>query len=241
MYLNCHSFHSLRYGTIPLVELIEQAVACGVKSMALTDINTVTGIYDFIKGCDAVGIKPLVGIEFHSENVMRYIGLAKNAKGLAEMNRFLTAYNFSKETLPKLAPEFASFFIIYTIENAPESLRENEFIGIRPEEVPKLFSLELKNKMGKMVVLQPVTFRTKKEFNLHKILRAIDSNVILSKLTEADYCKTSEVLKPLEELLAVYVVYPEIIHNTEQLIEQCNFEFDFNTPKNKKHIGRAHV
>jgi DNA polymerase-3 subunit alpha/error-prone DNA polymerase len=41
--------------------------------------------------------------------------------------------------------------------------------------------------MDKMVVLQPVTFRTKKEFNLHKILRAIDTNVILSKLTEVDW------------------------------------------------------
>jgi DNA polymerase-3 subunit alpha/error-prone DNA polymerase len=49
MYLNCHSFHSLRYGTIPLAELIQQAVACNVEAMALTDINTVTGIYDFIK------------------------------------------------------------------------------------------------------------------------------------------------------------------------------------------------
>jgi hypothetical protein len=28
-----------------------------------------------------------------------------------------------------------------------------------------------------------------REFNLHKILRAIDTNVILSRLTEADYCK----------------------------------------------------
>jgi len=234
MYLNCHSFHSLRYGTIPLDDLISQAVSCGVKVMALTDINTVTGIYDFIKGCEAVGIKPLVGIEFHSEKGMRYIGLAKNAKGLAAMNRFLTAYNFSGEPLPIVAPELDSVFIIYTLENAPETLRENEFIGIRPEEVSKLFSETLKSKITKMVVLQPVTFRTKKEFNLHKILRAIDANIILSKLTEADYCKTSEVLKPLETLLAYYAEYPEIICNTEQLIEQCDFTFDYNTPKNKK-------
>ena len=48
MYLNCHSFHSLRYGTIPLDDLIEQGVRSGVTAMALTDINTVTGIYDFI-------------------------------------------------------------------------------------------------------------------------------------------------------------------------------------------------
>lgn len=235
MYLNCHSFHSLRYGTIPLNDLISQAVVCGVKAMALTDINTVTGIYDFIKACDTVGIKPLVGIEFHSEKKFRYIGLAKNAMGLAEMNRFLTAHNFSGEPLPNQAPQFNEVFIIYTLENAPSLLRENEFIGIRPEELSKLFAVELKSKIEKMVVLQPVTFRTKKEFNLHKILRAIDSNIILSKLTEADYCKTSEVIKPLEELLKSYADYPEIIQNTEKLIEQCNFTFEFKTPRNKKY------
>ena len=234
MYLNCHSYHSLRYGTIPLNDLIQQAVVCGVKAMALTDINTVTGIYDFIKDCDAVGINPLVGIEFQSEKKFRYIGLAKNASGLAEMNRFLTAHNFSGEPLPKQAPEFKDVFIIYNLDNAPEILNENEFIGIRSEELPKLFAVEWKSKIDKMVVLQPVTFRTKKEFNLHKILRAIDSNIILSKLTETDYCKTSEVIKPLEELLKSYADYPEIIQNTERLIEQCNFTFEFKTPRNKK-------
>lgn len=203
--------------------------------MALTDINTVTGIYDFIKACDTVGIKPLVGIEFHSEKKFRYIGLAKNAMGLAEMNRFLTAHNFSGEPLPNQAPQFNEVFIIYTLENAPSLLRENEFIGIRPEELSKLFAAEMKSKIEKMVVLQPVTFRTKKEFNLHKILRAIDSNIILSKLTEADYCKTSEVIKPVEELLKSYADYPEIIQNTEKLIEQCNFTFEFKTPRNKKY------
>ena len=79
MFLNCHSFHSLRYGTIPLDDLIRQAADCGVTAAALTDINTVTGIYDFIKGCEASGIKPLVGIEFRCRHKFRYIGLAKNA------------------------------------------------------------------------------------------------------------------------------------------------------------------
>jgi DNA-directed DNA polymerase III PolC len=234
MYLNTHSFHSLRYGTIPLEELIQLAVSCGVKAMALTDVNTVTGIYDFIKACTAVSIKPLVGMEFRSDHQLRYIGLAKNATGLGEMNRFLTAHNFSGALLPIQAPKFESVFIIYTLENAPAKLAENEFIGIRPEELPKLFSLELKSKIDKMVVLQPVTFRTKREFNLHKILRAIDTNSLLSKLNESDYCKTSEVMLPLEALLAAYADYPEIIVNTQQLIDACHFEFEFKTPRNKK-------
>lgn len=239
MYLNCHSFHSLRYGTIPLMDLIQQAVASNVKAMALTDINTVTGIYDFIKACNEVGIKPLVGMEFRSNNQLRYIGLAKNAEGHAEMNRFLTKHNFENTALPLEAPEFMDVFIIYPFENVPAVLKQNEYIGIRPEQLPKLYLQEWKNKQDKMVILQPVTFRTKREFNLHKILRAIDTNVILSKLTEEDYCKTSELMQPLDELLAKYDEYPEIVANTEKIIQECNFEFDFKTPKNKKFYTKS--
>jgi len=236
MYLNCHSFHSLRYGTISLDKLIEQGVSCGVKAMALTDINTVTGIYDFIRACDDKGIKPLVGMEFRSQHQFRYVGLAKNASGLGEMNRFLTEHNFSGESLPLIAPEFESVFVIYTLENAPTTLRENEFIGIRPDEVSKLFTTEFKRRIPKMVILQSVTFSNKREFNLHKILRAIDTNIILSKLTETDYCRTSEKMLPLESLLPYYESYPEIIVNTQQIINSCNFEYDFTAPKNKKYF-----
>ncbi|MNK72966.1 DNA polymerase III subunit alpha [compost metagenome] len=234
MYLNCHSYHSLRYGTIPLKELIAEAVLHGIKTMALTDINTVTGIYDFIKACQEKEIKPLVGMEFRCNHEFRYIGLAQNAAGLAEMNVFLTEHNFSGETLPLRAPKFESVFVIYTLENAPETLSENEFIGVRPEEVSSLLTSKHKNKISKMVILQPVTFRSKKEYNLHKVLRAIDTNIILSKLTEADYCKASDVMKPVESILPFYEKYPEIILNTQRIIDDCNFQYDFSAKRNKK-------
>jgi len=234
MYINCHSFHSLRYGTIPLEELIAEAVKCGVKAMALTDINTVTGIYDFIKGCQKVGIKPLVGIEFRSEHELRYVALAKNASGLAEMNRFLTRHNFERTALPLWAPEFTDVFVIYPLENAPESLRTNEYIGIRPEQLPKLILSAWKERQQKMVILQPVTFRNKKEYELHKILRAIDLNVILTRLTPADHCRDSEVMVDVQRILSCYGQYPGILANTQTIMEQCHFEFDFKTPKNRK-------
>jgi DNA-directed DNA polymerase III PolC len=234
MYLNCHSFHSLRYGTIPLEELITQAVNCGVTAMALTDINTVTGIYDFIKGCDVAGIKPVVGMEFRSEQQLRFIGLAKNTDGLAEMNRFLTKHNFEVTALPFSAPDFDNVFIIYPLENVPGVLREHEYIGLRPEQLQKLILSEWKDKQQKMVILQPVTFRTKGEYELHKILRAVDLNVILSKLTPTDYCKDSEIMVAVQRILCCYEQYPKIIENTEKIIQDCNFVFDFKTPKNKK-------
>jgi DNA polymerase-3 subunit alpha/error-prone DNA polymerase len=235
MYLNCHSFHSLRYGTIPLNELVEQAVLYGVKAMALTDINTVTGIYDFIKACATVNIKPLVGIDFRSDGKQLYIGLAKNRKGIAEMNCLLTKHNLDNTLLPKQAPNFENVIVIYPFENVPDELKENEFIGVGSTQINQLYNYVWKRRIAKMVVLQSVTYRTKKEFNLHKILRAIDLNIIGSKLNESDYCKVAETMVPAASLVEKYIHYPAIIQNTQAIIEACNFEYDFNTPKNKKH------
>jgi DNA-directed DNA polymerase III PolC len=237
MYLNCHTYHSLRYGTIPLENLIEQAVRYGVKSMAITDINTVTGIYDFIKACKAMQIKPLIGIEFRCGTAFRYIGLAKNASGLAEMNRFLTHHNFKNIPLPLEAPDFEGVTIIYSFETAPAKLKYNEYIGVRPEEVGKLFSY--KGDFSKLVIWQPVTFRNKKEYQLHKILRAVDQNILLSQLSPTDGATPFEVMVSQERLLAAFAAYPQIIENTKQIISDCNFEYEFGIPRNKKHYTNS--
>ncbi|TRW21067.1 DNA polymerase III subunit alpha [Flavobacterium zepuense] len=235
MYLNCHSYHSLRYGTIPLQDLVHLAAACKVSAMALTDINTVTGIYDFIKFCKAAGIKPLVGIEFRCDHKLCYIGLAKNCQGLGEMNRFLTRHNFDDTPLPLIAPVFENVIIIYPLDNAPAVLQDYEYIGIRPDELLLLFHEKWNSRLDKMVALQPVTVRGKEEFNLHKILRAIDLNILGSMLKENDYCNASEMMVPQEALLENYSNYPSITNNTQNVIDQCHFEYEFGIPRNKKY------
>jgi error-prone DNA polymerase len=235
MYLNCHSYHSLRYGTIPLRELVQQAALFGVRAMALTDINTVTGIYEFIKACKAMEIKPLVGIDFRNKGRQLYVGLAKNSQGIAEMNRLITKHNFEDSLLPQQAPAFENVFVIYPLGNAPDELRENEFIGITAHELTRLYNPVWRDRIDKMVVLQSVTYRTKKEFNLHKILRAIDLNIIGTRLTLADCCKIDEVMIPLQELALKFSDYPGIVSNTNRIIEACNYKYEFGIPQNKKH------
>ncbi|RUT70271.1 DNA polymerase III subunit alpha [Flavobacterium cupreum] len=239
MYLNCHSFHSLRYGTIPVEELVQLGIQFKAESMALTDINTVTGIYDFIKLCQAASIKPLIGIEFRCQHILRYIGLALNREGLGEMNRFLTKHNFEDSALPVFAPTFENVIVIYPISNAPANLRENEYIGIKPNELLILYKEKWKNRLDKMVMLHPITIRNKKEYNLHKILRAVDLNVLGSKLTMENYCSDSETMLPLSELLEKYMLYPTIIKNTQSIIGRCNFEYEFGIPRNKKYFTNS--
>jgi DNA polymerase-3 subunit alpha/error-prone DNA polymerase len=239
MYLNCHSYHSLRYGTIPLLELVQLAHDHGVKALALTDINTVTGIYDFVKACKAQDIKPVVGMEFREQHQLHYIALAKNKEGLAEICRWRTEHNLQQIELPKHWQANEHVIVIYPIENAPDELAPNEFIGIRLHQLTQLHQKKWAAQRAKMVILQPVTYRNKKEFNLHKILRAIDLNVILSRLTPNDYCHTSEVMQPLEALYQAAQYHPDLIAQSEALLNQCYFDFEFKSPKNKKHYTNS--
>lgn len=239
MFLNCHSYHSLRYGTISVQDLIQQAVDLNIKTLALTDINTVTGIYDFYKLCQDNHIKPILGVEIRVENELYYICLSKNSKSIGEVNRLLTSYNCDAIEIPKANPVFENTFVIYPLHSIPDTLLDYEFIGIRQDELNLLVKPELKKWIHKMVILQPVTFASDEEYELHKILRAIDHNTLITKLSENDHCKKTETFVNKKQLLDQYKPYPQIIENTKDLINGCCFDFDFSTPKNKKHFTES--
>ncbi len=202
--------------------------------MALTDINTVTGIYDFYRACRSAGIKPLVGMEFRSGQQLRYIGLAKNAAGIAEMNRFLSAHNLQDTQVPDRAPYFEHVLVIYPMENVPEELRNNESIGVRPYQINKLVNKRWTGLLNRMVILHPVTVRSQKEFELHRVLRAIDANILLSQLDRDSHCALSEQLISEGRLLEMYAGHPQLIERTAEVVAACDFQFDFGVSRNKK-------
>lgn len=234
MFLNCHSYHSLRYGTIPVDELVQLGVQCGASALALTDINASAGVFNFVKACQESGIKPLVGIEFRKQNKLIYVAIAKNKEGFAEMCGYLSKCNIEKVAVSDFAPDFKNVFVIYPLEHIPEKFRKFECIGIRPHEITQLIQAKWQKQIGRMVILQTVTYRTKQEFNLHKILRAVDLNIIGSRLSAADHCRKTDVMVTQNTLENVFKEFPQIIQQTESLVKACNFEFDFKSPKNKR-------
>ena len=239
MFINCHSFHSLRYGTISVKELVQQCVELRIGVAALTDINCISGIYDFHRLCEKNNIRPVVGVDIRTDNKQHYICLAKNQSGIGEINRLLTQHHCEGNDFPLHHPNLPDVFVVYPLNNYPEKLHRNEYIGIRPEEINLLINPTLKKYIPRMVILQPVTFTTKREYKLHKILRAIDRNTLVTKLEENDICGQNEKLISIDELLKNYRHYPQIIENTQQLLEQCHFHFDYKTPKNKKNFTES--
>ncbi|HCA08621.1 DNA polymerase III subunit alpha [Chryseobacterium sp.] len=239
MFINCHSFHSLRYGTLSIKELVRQAYELGAKQLVLTDINTVTGIYDFKKACEDLGIKPIPGVEVRKEGKLLYVAIARRFSGIGEINKVITDHNFDDKELFETAPEFKEVFVVYPMSNIPAELKANEFVGVRIEELNFLIRPEYKKYISKMVVLHPITFSTDEEYGLHKILRAIDHNILLSKLTKREVCRQSEYFISEQHIVKTFERYPQIIENTKNILEQCDFEFDFKKVKNKQFYTKS--
>lgn len=110
----------------------------------------------------------------------------------------------------------------------------NELIGVAPWEVNKLFGINMLQYQQKFIVRQPVTFKNKLYYNLHRLLRAIDENCLLSKLSPEATAGPYEFFVPQNRLLKAFNQYPFIIMNTHRVAEQCSIEMDFGTDKNKK-------
>jgi len=234
MYLNCHSYYSLRYGTMSVEQLVKKAEETGIDSMVLTDINNSTAVPEFAGECKKTSVRPVAGIEFRKDNELLYIGIARNNKGLQELNEFLSKHNFEKTPLPFPAPDFSEAYIIYSRTKLPGRIMyDNEYAGVRINEVNRLLRLT-PGELSRMVIMQPVTFNDQTDIFIHKSLRAVDNNILLSHLKPSQYAGEDEFFHSPQTVRDTFGSYPGIINNTVRLIEDCSLSFDFDNHKNKK-------
>ena len=241
MLLNCHSWFSLKFGIISPENLLEELSAKGFTNVALTDINNTSACIDFVRLAEQFNIKPVLGIDFRNGIEQKYIGLAKNMEGFRALNEHLTNCQQNKIQFTDSAPEFRDIFFVYPFKSRKFSqLSENEFIGIKSSELIKLPFSEWRNQLHKLVILQPVTFRHKRDYNIHRLLRAIDNNILLSRLPFSEQTSVSEIIVSKQELIDNFKDYPEIIQNTKNILAECSVEFEYHTNKNKKCFLQSH-
>ena len=92
MYLNCHTYYSLRYGTFSELDLLELARKNGLRCLALTDINNTSAGLNFVRRAPEFDLRPLLGIDFRNGIAPCFVGIARNNEGYLELNRFLSAH-----------------------------------------------------------------------------------------------------------------------------------------------------
>ncbi|QXP70708.1 DNA polymerase III subunit alpha [Polaribacter sp. R2A056_3_33] len=242
MYLNCHTYYSLRYGTFSEIELLELAKENNIKSIALTDINNTSACMNFIQQAKKYNIKPVIGVDFRNGNSQQFVALAKSNVGFQNINQYLSTFLETKTDIPDTPSYLEDAFIVYPFEKVLQlnmtSFKENEFIGVSIAEINKLRFSHLKKFEDRIVIQQQVTIRNKKDFNAHRLLRAIDNNTLLSKLPTTEQCITTDVMHERKELLTFYKEFPNSITNTEKVLQGCNTFFDFHEDRKNQNLKK---
>ena len=236
MYLNCHTYFSLRYGTLSPKELVAYAAKMQITHLALTDINNTSVAFEYITQCKKHGLKPVLGVEFRNEeHEFLYLALARNEEGWREINAWQTRHSLENIPIPPRAPEFEEAYVIYKkIPVGIQRLRPYEFVGVRPEEANHLYSSYLKNHQDRLVVLSPVTFKDSDGYRTHKLLRCIDQNIILSRLDAHTCAKASEKFCPPGHLQEIFRAYPTIIENTLAILDDCHLDMESSYRHNRR-------
>ncbi|MFO5473407.1 MAG: PHP domain-containing protein, partial [Dolichospermum sp.] len=98
--LHIHSDYSLLDGASQLPELVDRAIALGMKAIALTDHGVMYGAVELIKICRSKTIKPIIGNEMYiingeidkQERRPKYhqVVLAKNTQGYKNLVKITT-------------------------------------------------------------------------------------------------------------------------------------------------------
>jgi DNA polymerase-3 subunit alpha len=229
MYINTHTYYSLRYGTIKPKDLLEWAQELGIKSFALTDINTTSACMDMLRLAPKHGIRMVLGVDFRNSARQQFILLAQNNQGFHHINRYLSHFLHSEEEIPVRAEALPHTFTIYPFTSfRGDTLLEHEFLGVKAEDLNRLKFSPWVKQLDKLVVLHTVSFQNKKGFNTHRLLRAIDNNTLLAKLPTSEQGSPNDLLCAPEVIETHFEEFPELIQHTNQLLERCTIDFDFS-------------
>ena len=227
MLVNSHSYYSLRYGVLSPKEWLAFFESQPWNAMAITDINNTSACMTVLYLLrNHAKKRPVIGVDFRNGIVPCYVALAKNWEGFRQINDHLSEHLHRKQRFSSRAPVAAlkDAWIIYPLESLPPDapLAPNELIGVGVDQLRFLHLSPHIHRQHKLIAMPTATFRGKRDHNAHRLLRAIDENTLLSKLSKDKQAKEDDRYLSNDELRSAYVEVPYLLRQAQQVLEDCN-------------------
>ncbi len=229
--LAVHSYYSLMWGTCSPEKICAAAKKRGYRRLAITDTNNLYGLWSFLKSCKRENITPIVGAEVtDSETGCRAVCLVKNDQGYRNLCRVITRRHIDAVfDLKSVILTHARGLVIIT--QHPELLTQWHEAGLtvaaavsdKPDGVA--FRLRKTSRyLGLPMLFTPGSFfADPDDFKTHRILRAIDLNTSLSRLTMEDTTSPDAWLATASEYTRRFAIWPDVLRATEAIAEQLTF------------------
>lgn len=226
MLVNSHSYYSLRYGVLSPKEWLAFFESQPWPVMAITDINNTSACMTVLYLLrNHPKKRAVIGVDFRNGITPCYVALAKNWEGFRQINDHLSEHLHRKQRFSSRAPVAAlkDAWIIYPLESLPPDapLAPNELIGVGADQLRFLHLSPHASRQHKLIAMPTATFRGKRDHNAHRLLRAIDENALLSKLSKDKQAKEDDLYLSNDELQSAYVEVPYLLRQAQQVLEDC--------------------
>ncbi|MDP4767035.1 MAG: DNA polymerase III subunit alpha [Schleiferiaceae bacterium] len=226
MLVNSHSYYSLRYGVLSPKEWLAFFESQPWPVMAITDINNTSACMTVLYLLrNHPKKRAVIGVDFRNGITPCYVALAKNWEGFRQINDHLSEHLHRKQRFSSRAPVAAlkDAWIIYPLESLPPDapLAPNELIGVRADQLRFLHLSPHASRQHKLIAMPTATFRGKRDHNAHRLLRAIDENALLSKLSKDKQAKEDDLYLSNDELRSAYAEVPYLLRQAQQVLEDC--------------------
>lgn len=227
---------SLRYGVVDEKYWLNWAILNGHNKLVIADTLSTSAIFPSMQEAQKCGLQIIPAIDIPD----RYILVAQNWNGFAAMNSFLSTHLHNTKAFPERAPQMDGVIVIYSFNKdnyfAP---KENEYIGVRPTDLNRINYSPWKYHSEVLMAAPRMRFRNKRDYNTHRLLRAIDANTILSALPIENQAPPEDVLLSYAEIIHAYRNAPHLLHRTERILDSCCFHYTFLVGQNKSIFGQS--
>ncbi len=229
--LSVRSYYSLMWGTCSPERICAGAKQRGYGRISLTDTDNLYGLWPFLKSCERTKIKPIIGAELTDPACgYRAVCLVENGQGYRNLCRLITRRHTDEMfDLKSAVPVHAKGLVVIT--QTPELLfdwHEAQVtvaaeVPAKPKGTVVRFRKMLQD-LGVPIVATPGSFfLDPDDVKVHRMLRAIDLNTSLSRLTPKDVAPSDTWLATPSEYGKRFAIWPEAIRATEAIAERVTF------------------
>jgi len=225
---SCYSFMR---GTSQPQTLCKTARQLGYRQLALTDTDNLYGMWTFLTACRKESIIPIIGAEVTEPNSRKRVTcLVENEIGFRNLCQLLSRRHCDDDfQLTKALEELAVGLVVPVTDE--QLLVHLHGLGIlvaaalcrRPTEEGRRLRRVARQFEVPAVAVPDSYFSTPGEYDLHRVLRAIDGNTSLSRLAKDQVDHPEAWLASPAEYKSRFSIWPEVIENSHILAKRLSF------------------
>lgn len=235
-YLGVHSYYSFLAGTASPGQIADAAASHGAEAVALTDTDGMFAVVPFCRACRKRGIRPVIGTELTGGS-RRVTLLARNMNGYSEISRLVTARRLEEDfsLAGSLMEASDNIYILSADPGILEMLRGKRYLRAAlplsdgTEGRRERYRLRsLAEGLGlRSVAAGPVFFMDRRDYHIHRLLRAIGAGKTVGTLSAGDTASRHSFLHSPEELSRIF---PDgILDETSEVAADCSLELDLES------------